>query len=134
MITYEKYAVLRDSKGLKDADVARLAGVQPSTFSEWKKGKCTPKYAKMSKIAAALDMKYDDFVGESSDSDDAKDERAIFDRQLLRLFHNATPDAQTSVMTLLRNSQKKSSASLKEALREKSERRRNYRQTYREQA
>lgn len=63
MITYDKYCEIRDSKGLKDGDVARKAGIQPSTFSEWKKGKCTPKYEKMSKIAEALDMDYAIFVG-----------------------------------------------------------------------
>ena len=63
MITYEKYCEYRDSIGLKDGDVAKKAGIQPSTFSEWKKGKCTPKYEKMSKIAQALDMDYFAFVG-----------------------------------------------------------------------
>lgn len=62
MITYEKYAEIRDSKGLKDIDVARKAGIQPSTFSEWKKGKCTPKFDKMSKIAEALGLLYFEFV------------------------------------------------------------------------
>lgn len=117
MITYEKYVVLRDLKGLKDADVARMAQIQPSTFSEWKKGKCTPKYAKMSKIAAALGMRYNEFVGDFPLASNArKDDREAFDEELLRLYHNATPDAQTSVLTLLRNSQReKSSDSLKEA-------------------
>lgn len=63
MITYEEYCKIRDSKGLRDGDVAKKAGIQASTFSEWKKGKCTPKYEKMSKIADALDMDYAIFVG-----------------------------------------------------------------------
>jgi len=54
MLTYEEYTKIRDSKGLKDVDVARLAGVNQTTFSEWKKGKATPKYEKMSKIERAL--------------------------------------------------------------------------------
>lgn len=63
MITYEEYCKIRDSKGLRDGDVAKIAGIQASTFSEWKKGKCTPKYEKMSKIAEALGMDYFEFVG-----------------------------------------------------------------------
>lgn len=63
MITYEKYCKIRDSKGLRDGDVAKIAGIPASTFSEWKKGKCTPKYEKMSKIADALEMDYMTFVG-----------------------------------------------------------------------
>ena len=54
MLTYEEYARIRDSKGLKDSVVARLAGVNQTTFSEWKKGKATPKYEKMTKIERAL--------------------------------------------------------------------------------
>lgn len=138
MIDYPGYSIIRDSKGLRDADVAKKAGIQPSTFSEWKKGKCTPKFEKMFKIAAALDMDYRDFVGTIGKCDELNPNRpgghrevvevvvdpeivkasvqAVQDRELLRLFHNATKDAQTSVMTLLRNSQReKSSDSLKEA-------------------
>lgn len=129
MIDYEGYSKIRDSKGLRDSDVAKRAGIQPSTFSEWKKGKCTPKYEKMFKIAAALDMDYRDFVGtygkfsalnpnrpDIFEGDPEARARAELDSELLRLYHNATPDAQTSVMTLLRNSQReKSSDSLKEA-------------------
>ena len=54
MLTYEEYTKIRDSKGLKDSDVSRLAGVNQTTFSEWKKGKATPKYEKMTKIERAL--------------------------------------------------------------------------------
>ena len=128
MITYDKYCEIRDSKGLKDGDVARKAGIQPSTFSEWKKGKCTPKYEKMSKIAEALDMDYSAFVGPvglfSSYNPNKPvphlkgmldNEISDFDERLLKLYHNATPDAQKSVMTLLENSQKDDSKSSKEA-------------------
>lgn len=55
-MTYEEYVRLRDLNGLRDIDVARKAGIQPSTFSEWKKGKCTPKQPKMSKIEKALGL------------------------------------------------------------------------------
>ena len=138
MITYGKYEQIRDSKGLKNSDVARIAKIPPSTFTDWKQGKSTPKYEKMFKIATALDMDYRDFVGTIGKCDELNPNRpgghrevveivvdpetikasvqAVQDRELLRLFHNATKDAQTSVMTLLRNSQReKSSDSLKEA-------------------
>ena len=128
MITYEEHCKIRDSKGLRDGDVAKKAGIQASTFSEWKKGKCTPKYEKMSKIAAALDMEYSEFVGPVGKFSSLNPNRPItmlagmektpeqrFDDNLLRLYHNATPDARKSVMTLLENSQKDASKSSKEA-------------------
>ena len=128
MITYEEYCKIRDSKGLRDGDVAKKAGIQASTFSEWKKGKCTPKYEKMSKIAAALDMEYSEFVGPVGKFSALNPNRQIpmlkgmektpeqrFDENLLRLYHNATPDAQKSVLTLLEKSQKDDSKSSMEA-------------------
>lgn len=121
MLTYEEYAEIRDSKGLRDSDVARMAEVNPTTFSEWKKGKATPKYEKMTKIERALGVVQlfteDNYIVVPTDPAPA----AVvpvpdkFDQELLDLYHNATDDAKTSVMTLLKASQKKSSASLKEA-------------------
>lgn len=63
MITYERYAAFRDAKQLKDSDIAKKADIPQSTFSDWKKGKSTPKLEKMQKIAAALDIDYFAFVG-----------------------------------------------------------------------
>lgn len=63
MITYEKYTRYRDERNLKDGEVAKKANIPPSTFSDWKSGRCTPKLEKMQKIAAALDMDYFTFVG-----------------------------------------------------------------------
>lgn len=128
MIDYEKYAVLRDSKGLKDSDVAKRAGLYQSVFSDWKKKKSAPKLDKMQKIAEALGMEYSEFVGPVGKFSSLNPNRPIpmlagmektpeqrFDDNLLRLYHNATPDAQKSVMTLLENSQKDASKSSKEA-------------------
>ena len=54
MITYVDYAKLRDEKGLRDSDVARLAKIPPSTFTDWKKETSSPKMPKLEKIAVAL--------------------------------------------------------------------------------
>lgn len=53
-ILYERYCKIRDQRGLKDADVARLSGVTKSTFSDWKKGLYQPKREKLIKIADVL--------------------------------------------------------------------------------
>lgn len=63
MINYEKYAEIRDSKGLKDSDIARMTSIPQSTFTAWKKEEYIPKADKMQKIADALDMEYFEFVG-----------------------------------------------------------------------
>lgn len=52
---YERYCILRDSKKIKDSDVAKATTITPSTFSDWKKGKSTPNADKLVKIARFLD-------------------------------------------------------------------------------
>ena len=40
---YEIFEKLLNEKGVKAADVTRATGVSSTVFSEWKKGKSTPK-------------------------------------------------------------------------------------------
>lgn len=56
---YEIFLKLLQARGLKAADVCRGTGLPSSLFSEWKKGKSTPKADKMKKIA--------DFFGVSTE-------------------------------------------------------------------
>lgn len=51
---YDNYCRIRDSKGLKDAEIARLANIPKSSLSEWKNGRSIPKEAKLEKIANVL--------------------------------------------------------------------------------
>ena len=69
MITYEQYVKFRDSKNMKDSDVAKAANIPASTFSDWKKGKSKPKEAKLMKIAAALGVTYAYMMGFESNID-----------------------------------------------------------------
>ena len=48
---YEVFARLLDERHLKSADVCRGTGLPSSLFSEWKRGKSTPKADKLKKIA-----------------------------------------------------------------------------------
>ena len=72
MISYENYAKFRNSQGMRDSDVAKKAGIPQSTFSDWKKGKSTPKTDKIKKIADALNttpsfiMGWTDAIGDES--------------------------------------------------------------------
>jgi transcriptional regulator with XRE-family HTH domain len=65
---YEKYCKLRDSKGVKDADVARETGIPKSTFSDWKKSRSAPKSEKLQKIADYFNVSISYFAGEKSES------------------------------------------------------------------
>lgn len=48
---YEIFAKLLEERNLKAADVCRNTGLPSSLFSEWKRGKSTPKADKLQKIA-----------------------------------------------------------------------------------
>lgn len=48
---YEIFAELLDQSGKKTIDVARATGIPSSTFTDWKKGRSTPKQDKLKKIA-----------------------------------------------------------------------------------
>lgn len=48
---YEIFEALLKKKGVKAADVSKATGIYPTVFSEWKKGKSTPKTDKLQKIA-----------------------------------------------------------------------------------
>lgn len=72
MLTYEKYAEIRDKKGLKDTDVARMADIPQATFSEWKHGKYSPKRAKMAKIEKVLGLSVE-IEGKEYDYDELMD-------------------------------------------------------------
>lgn len=48
---YEIFAKLLEMNNVKAADVCKGTGLPSSLFSEWKKGKSTPKVDKLQKIA-----------------------------------------------------------------------------------
>lgn len=59
---YTKYAELRDSKHLTDAEIAKETGITPSTFSDWKAGRYTPKVDKLLKVAAVLGVSVEELL------------------------------------------------------------------------
>lgn len=50
-MNYEKYAKLRDERGVTDYEVAKQSGVSTSTLSNWKQGAYSPKLPKLKKLA-----------------------------------------------------------------------------------
>lgn len=68
---YERYAEIRDAKGMIDADVTKKTGIAQSTFSDWKAGRSAPKVDKLFRIAAALGAHMEDLLCETSEEHDA---------------------------------------------------------------
>lgn len=62
---YERYVELLNEKGVKNIDVSRATGIPASTFSDWKKGKSSPKREKLEKLAEFFDVTADWIAGTS---------------------------------------------------------------------
>lgn len=59
---YAKYCEARNKKGVTDYEVAKYCGFQPSTLSDWKAGRCQPKFEKLVKIADYLGVPIEIFA------------------------------------------------------------------------
>lgn len=59
---YEKYAAIRDEKGLSDYEVSKMSGVSTATLSCWKKGSYKPKVDKLQKIAKAIGCELEELL------------------------------------------------------------------------
>ena len=100
---YENYAKIRDSKGLKDSDVAKGTGIRSSVFSDWKKGRYKLKYDKLQRIAEFLGVTTDQLTGVQTDvqpegyyvnEDTARTAQQIFDDPYLRILFDAAQDSR----------------------------------------
>lgn len=75
---YEIYCKLRDTRGVKDADVVRETGITKSTFSDWKNGRSKPKNDKLQKIADYFGVTLDYLT--TGEEDPAKNGSALTEK------------------------------------------------------
>ena len=79
---YDIFAKLLEERHLKAADVCRGTGLPSSLFSEWKRGKSTPKADKLKKIADFFEVSVEylmtgDDPAKKEETFNARDERDI---------------------------------------------------------
>ena len=67
MLSYAKYAEIRDSRGLKDSDVCKITGIAHGSISDWKHGRSVPKADKIQKIADALNCSVSILTGQKTE-------------------------------------------------------------------
>lgn len=61
---YEKVERLMKEKGVKPSDVAKAVGISSSVFTDWKKGRYTPKADKLYALAKYFDVPMEFFFDE----------------------------------------------------------------------
>ena len=67
IVSYDRYAAIRDKKGLTDYRVALSADIVKSTFSDWKSNRSMPKLEKLSRIAKVLDVPIESLMTETDE-------------------------------------------------------------------
>lgn len=72
MDIYQRFCELLKAKGDTAYGVAKATGIPPSTFTDWKNGKCAPKAAKLSKIADYFGVSLSYLMGEEDTDYDSK--------------------------------------------------------------
>lgn len=65
---YERYAELRNQKGVSDYRVAKDTGIPKSTFSDWKSGRSKPKIAKLKILAGYFDVAVDELISATDET------------------------------------------------------------------
>lgn len=109
---FERYLEMLKEKGIKNIDVSRATGIPASTFSDWKKGKSSPKRDKIEKIANFFDINPDWLAGTSDikiklknnlneqeqsyylNPETRKIAQEIYDNKELSLLFDAAKDAE----------------------------------------
>ena len=98
---YEIYQKLLDMNGVKSADVARATGISNMTFSDWKKGKSTPKMDKIEKIAKYFGVTTDYMLGKKSEIPSAS--MADDHLELIKLYSSLSEADQKAIMQIMRS-------------------------------
>jgi transcriptional regulator with XRE-family HTH domain len=62
VVSYEKYAALRDAAGLNNNQVAKEAKMDASILTYWKNKRSSPKIPKLLAIAKVLGCTLEDFI------------------------------------------------------------------------
>lgn len=99
---YSVFAELLVKFGVKASDVSKATGINQVVFSEWKKGKSTPKADKRQKIAQyfGVSLEYLDTGKEKEggetyylNEETTKMAQSIFESKELRMLFDAAQDA-----------------------------------------
>lgn len=109
---YSVFAELLAKFSVKPSDVSKATGINATVFSEWKKGKSTPKADKRKKIAEyfGVSLEYLDTGIEKEggeiyylNEETAKTAQKIFENKELRMLFDAVEDAEPEDLIALHN-------------------------------
>jgi|GEM_PF-976546 len=89
----ERLKKAREARGLSKSQVARFAGVAPSTITRWEKGERQPRATQLAQVLEVLHISYEDlFKDFDEDYIQAKIKKARTSADDIRIVLTANPD------------------------------------------
>lgn len=86
---------LLKERGVRVSDVAKATSISPSTFTDWKKGKSTPKADKLQKIADYFGVTVSYLMGQADLPNEAPSYYFDDDARELARFLHENPEYKT---------------------------------------
>ena len=93
-----------ERSGRSQREVAEVAGVSPSTFNEWTKGKKYPRIDKIEILANYFGILKSDLIEDKVDEDRSPGQTQLTEgeKMMLELFRRIPEDRQPEALDLLR--------------------------------
>lgn len=98
---YSRFEHLLQKNNVTAYRVAKETGIAQTTFSDWKKGKSSPKFEKLSKIADYFGVPIEYFTGEEQTAPEEREPSE--NEELFRIFSSLPEDQQKSIADLIRS-------------------------------
>lgn len=99
MMFARRLKILRAEKDITQAEFAHIIGVAQQTVGSWEKGKSTPSYELLNKIADYFNVSADYLLGRESHNVSLSDEQ----KSLLTYFNPLTNEAKKAVWTMIKS-------------------------------
>lgn len=97
MMFARRLKILRAEKDITQAEFANIIGVAQQTVGSWEKGKSTPSYELLNKIADYFNVSADYLLGRESHNVSLSDEQ----KNLLTDFNSLTTEARKAVWIMI---------------------------------
>ncbi len=106
MMFAKRLKVLRAERDITQAEFAKIIGVAQQTVGSWEKGKSTPNYELLNKIADYFNVSADYLLGRESHNASLSTEQ----KTILKRFSALTKEGKSALLTVLDSLYKSHSA------------------------
>ena len=91
--------ILRERKGITQAELSKLLNISPSTVGMWEQGRREPDYNNLKRLANIFDVSADYLIGNETPS--AQITLSDEQEKLLNGFASLNPDGKSLIMNMI---------------------------------